>query len=83
MATQNGDKHFVDENGVVGAGKHLNLYEVHKLVEERGDEVVFFDGRNAFEAKIGKGKVYVYGPEITFRGQTHSTYKMLFNQLYK
>lgn len=32
---------IVDENGVVGAGKHLNPYEVHKLVEERGDEVVF------------------------------------------
>jgi hypothetical protein len=41
------------------------------------------DGVAAFEAKLGKGKVYVYGPEITFRGQTHSTYKMLFNQLYK
>jgi hypothetical protein len=36
----------------------------------------------AFEAKVGKGKLMVYGPEITFRGQTHSTYKMLFNQLY-
>jgi hypothetical protein len=36
----------------------------------------------AFEAKVGKGKLIVYGPEITFRGQTHSTYKMLFNQLY-
>jgi hypothetical protein len=41
------------------------------------------DGVAAFEAKLGKGKVFVYGPEITFRGQTHSTYKMLFNQLYK
>ena len=40
------------------------------------------DGVAAFEAKIGKGKLFVYGPEITFRGQTHSTYKMLFNQLY-
>jgi hypothetical protein len=37
----------------------------------------------AFEAKVGKGKLMVYGPEITFRGQTHSTYKMLFNQLYQ
>ena len=36
----------------------------------------------AFEAKVGKGKLMVYGPEIAFRGQTHSTYKMLFNQLY-
>ena len=29
---------------------------MNKLVEERGEEVVFFDGRNAFEAKIGKFK---------------------------
>ncbi len=41
------------------------------------------DGVAAFEAKVGNGKLWVYGPEITFRGQTHSTYKMLFNQLYK
>jgi hypothetical protein len=41
------------------------------------------DGVAAFEAKVGKGKLFVYGPEITFRGQTHGSYKMLFNQLYK
>ncbi len=41
------------------------------------------DGIAAFEAKVGNGKLFVYGPEITFRGQTHSNYKMLFNQLYK
>jgi len=46
----------VNEAGVVGGGKHLKPYDVQKLVEERGDEVVFFDGRNAFEAKIGKFK---------------------------
>ena len=46
----------VDENGVVGGGKHLKPYAVDKLIEERGEEVVFFDGRNAFEAKIGKFK---------------------------
>ena len=40
------------------------------------------DGVAAFEANVGKGKLFVYGPEITFRGQTHGTYKMLFNQLY-
>jgi UPF0176 protein len=50
------DELQVDENGVVGGGKHLKPKEVNKLVEERGDEVVFFDGRNAFEAKIGKFK---------------------------
>ena len=41
------------------------------------------DGVAAFEAKVGAGKLFVYGPEITFRGQTHGTYKMLFNQLYQ
>lgn len=44
----------VDENGVVGGGVHLKPYELEMLVKERGDKVVFFDGRNAFEAKIGK-----------------------------
>ncbi len=40
------------------------------------------DGVAGFSAKVGKGKLFVYGPEITFRGQTHGTYKMLFNQLF-
>jgi len=46
----------VDRNGVVNGGKHIKPYEVNKLVESRGDDVVFFDGRNAFEAKIGRFK---------------------------
>jgi UPF0176 protein len=46
----------VDENGVVDGGVHLRPEEVHQLVAERGDDVVFFDGRNAFEAKIGRFK---------------------------
>ena len=46
----------VDENGVVGGGKHIRPDQLEKLVQERGDEVVFFDGRNAFEAEIGKFK---------------------------
>lgn len=46
----------VNEKGVINGGKHLNPAAVDQLVAERGDEVVFFDGRNAFEAKIGKFK---------------------------
>ena len=30
--------------------------EMHELVERRGDDVVFFDARNAFEAAIGRFK---------------------------
>jgi UPF0176 protein len=50
------DEIVVEKSGIQNGGKHLKPAEVNKLVEERGDDVVFFDGRNAFEAKIGKFK---------------------------
>ena len=31
------------------------------------------------EAQVGKGKVYLFGPEILFRGQPHGTFKFFFN----
>lgn len=34
-------------------------------------------------SKMGKGKLVAIGPEITNRAQSHGTFKMLFNQLYK
>ncbi len=46
----------VDENGVKGTGKHLKPEALHKLMAEKGDEVVFFDGRNAYEAAVGRFK---------------------------
>ena len=46
----------VDNNGVVGGGKHLKPAQVEELVEKRGSDVVFFDGRNAFEATVGRFK---------------------------
>ena len=46
----------VTEKGVTNGGKHLKPAAVDQLVAERGDDVVFFDGRNAFEAAIGKFK---------------------------
>ncbi len=36
----------------------------------------------AFEAPVGDGKLYAFGPEITFRGQAQGTFKLLFNELY-
>jgi len=50
------DEIKLDQNGVVGGGQHLTPEEVHKLVQARGEDVVFFDGRNAYEAKVGKFK---------------------------
>lgn len=44
----------VDDAGVVGGGTRLTPEALHELVAERGDDVVFFDGRNALEAAIGR-----------------------------
>lgn len=54
----------VNKNGVLGGGVHLKPEQVHELVEKYGDEVVFFDGRNSYEAAIGKFKNAVV-PDVT------------------
>lgn len=43
----------ITADGVVGGGTHLSPREVNELVEQRED-VVFFDGRNELEARIGR-----------------------------
>ncbi|QIP14471.1 peptidase [Spirosoma aureum] len=40
------------------------------------------DGVAAFMAPVGSGKLFAFGPEITFRAQAQGTFKLLFNQLY-
>ncbi|ALG85462.1 rhodanese-related sulfurtransferase [Gordonia phthalatica] len=50
------DEVVVDAGGVVGGGRHLMPEELHALVDERGDDVVFLDGRNRIEAQIGRFK---------------------------
>ena len=43
----------------------------------------YLDGGTAVaEAKVREGKVFVLGPEVTFRGQPHATFKLLFNGMY-
>ena len=39
-------------------------------------------GAVALESNYGRGKLYMFGPEITFRGQPHGTFKFLFNGIY-
>lgn len=50
------DEIAVDDNGVVGGGKHISPEQVHELKEKYGNELVFMDGRNSYEAEIGKFK---------------------------
>jgi hypothetical protein len=37
------------------------------------------DGWAVIEAKVGAGSVALFGPEIAFRGQSHGTFRFLFN----
>ncbi|WP_159501916.1 rhodanese-related sulfurtransferase [Microbacterium sp. 18062] len=57
----------VDGGGVVGGGTPLSPDAVHALIEDRGDDVVFFDGRNAFEAEIGRFRNAVVPDAATTR----------------
>jgi hypothetical protein len=34
-------------------------------------------------AKVGKGTLILYGPEVLFRGQPHGTFKLLFNGIFE
>ncbi|MBG6216182.1 UPF0176 protein [Arthrobacter sp. CAN_A6] len=57
----------VDADGVIGGGVHLRPEELHALVDAKrtaGEEVVFFDGRNALEAQIGRFRNAVV-PEVS------------------
>ncbi len=39
-------------------------------------------GVAAIEAQVGKGMLFLFGPEITFRATPHGTFKFLFNSIY-
>jgi UPF0176 protein len=67
VAFGNPDEIKVDKNGVIGGGKHLKPFEVDELVAKRGDDVIFFDGRNSFEAQVGRFKNAVVPDTATTR----------------
>lgn len=39
-------------------------------------------GASMLEADLGEGKLFLFGPKITFRGQPHGTFPLLFNGIY-
>ena len=40
------------------------------------------DGIQVLDASVGKGKLFLFAPEITFRAQPHGTFKFLFNGIH-
>jgi UPF0176 protein len=46
----------VDDQGIIGGGQRLKPKQLHQLVGRYGKNVVFFDGRNRYEAAVGKFK---------------------------
>ncbi len=40
------------------------------------------NGVTMFEADVGRGTLYAYGPEVLFRAQPAGTYRFVFNALY-
>jgi hypothetical protein len=41
-----------------------------------------YGGSGVLKAAVGKGNLYMFGPEITFRAQPHGTFQFLFNGIY-
>lgn len=61
------DEIVVSENGIENGGKHLKPEALHKLVEEKGEDIIFYDGRNMYEAQIGKFKNTIIPKTTTSR----------------
>jgi len=67
-----------------GSIKPLAWYGRHTLLRSgwAWGQTYLKDAIAGFEASVGKGTFYAFGPEITFRAQPHGTFKWLFNALY-
>lgn len=61
------DEIVVTEKGIANGGKHIKPKQLHKLLQERGEDVVFYDGRNMYEAQIGKFKNAILPKTVTSR----------------
>jgi hypothetical protein len=79
---------FFDQNPVF----HLESQQVRRVAWFMGQAPLrsgwalgqsFLDGGvTAIDAQLGRGRVLLFGPEITFRAQSHGTFKFLFNAIY-
>ena len=75
------DEVEVNADGVVGGGVYLTPKDVNELVANRGDEVVFFDGRNAWEAEIGRFAGAIVPDVVTTHGFIDQLESGVFDEL--
>ncbi|MGE3274983.1 MAG: M14 family metallopeptidase [Vicinamibacterales bacterium] len=83
---------FFDENPVMELAPNASLQGVRPVGWFADEEPLrsgwawgqhyLQGGATAVEATMGKGKVFLVGPEVTFRAQPHGTFKFLFNGIY-
>ncbi|MFN8241012.1 MAG: M14 metallopeptidase family protein [Bacteroidales bacterium] len=83
---------YFDQNPVFRFGEKADSAGLKKLAWFSGEtslhsgwalgQKYLKDGIIAFYAPVGKGKLVAFGPNITFRSQTHGMFRLLFNQLY-
>ena len=45
-------------------------------------EAYLEDSVAVIDASVGRGKLFLFGPEIAFRAQPHGTFKFLFNGIF-
>ena len=83
---------FFENSPVLGLAPNATLKGVRPVAWFDGKEPLrsgwawgqhYLDGGTAaVEARVGKGTVYLLGPEVTFRAQPHGTFKFLFNGIF-
>lgn len=78
-----GDELEVNDYGVVDGGKKLKPEMVHQLIQKYPKDVVFFDGRNQYEAKIGRFKNAVYLKTRTSKDFANELQSKKWNNLKK
>lgn len=64
------DEIVVTKKGITNGGKHLKPEALHRLVadkKESGEDVIFYDGRNMYEAQIGRFKNTIIPKTVTSR----------------
>jgi hypothetical protein len=73
------------EAGADGSVKPIAWYATDKTLRSgwAWGQAYLHNGVAAFVANVGEGKLFAFGPEITFRAQTHGTFRLLFNELYQ